>query len=181
MTFRTLGISRERLMPPVLGFVDGILNALTLAAASILHRGKPIGLGLTLRVGAFAVVTAAFVLFVARYADARTELVRQSRQLSLASHGHLAETKLGRAVLREALGDATLASTTSFLGAVLPLAVATAIPAESWVAVVVAVVLLSALGVVVAVVVHGRRIYWALALGSGGVALSLIGLTLRIA
>jgi hypothetical protein len=181
VTYRTIGIARERVMPPVLGFVDGILNALTLAGASILHRGKPIGAGFTLRVGTFALGTAAFVLFVARYADARTELVRQSRQLNLASHGHLAETKLGRAVMREAVGDATIASVASFVGAVLPLAVATALPNHSWVAVVVAVLLLGALGVVVAVVVHGRRTYWAVALGAGGVLLSVVGLFLRIA
>lgn len=168
-------------MPPVLGFVDGILNALTLAAASILHRGQPIDAGFAVRVGLFALATAAFVLFVARYADSRTELVRQSRQLNLASHGHLASTKLGRSVLREALGDAGIASIASFLGAILPLAVAAALPSHSWVALVVAVTLLAVLGVVIAVVIHGQRAYWAIALGLGGLVLSLVGLVLHIA
>lgn len=168
-------------MPPVLGFVDGILNALTLAAASILHQGRAIGAGFTVRVGLFALATAGFVLFVARYADARTELVRQARQLNLASHGHLASTRLGRAVLREALGDATIASIASFLGAVVPLAVASALPQHSWVALLVAIALLAALGSVVAVVIHGRRVYWSIALGSGGLLLTLVGLALRIA
>lgn len=168
-------------MPPVLGFVDGILNALTLAAASILHQGKPIGVLFTVRVGLFALATAAFVLFVARYADSRTELVRQSRQLNLASHGHLASTKLGRVALRGAAGDAAIASVASFIGAVVPLAVATAFPGESWIAIVVAIVLLGMLGLVISVVIHGSRLVWASALCAGGVALTFVGLALRIA
>jgi hypothetical protein len=35
-------------MPPVLGFVDGILNALALASAAILDHRKPIAPGLML-------------------------------------------------------------------------------------------------------------------------------------
>lgn len=178
---RALRLSRERLLPPVLGFVDGILNALTLAAASILRHGNSIGVGLVVRVGIFALATAAFVLFVARYAESRIELVRQARQLNLTAHGRLAETKLGRAVLVEAFADAAVASIASLLGAVLPLAVAAAVPAHSWLAVVAAAVLLGLLGAMIARMIHGSQSAWGLALASGGIALTFVGLRLRIA
>lgn len=122
-----------------------------------------------MRVGVFALATAAFVLYFARYAESRTELVRQARQLNLSSHGHLASTKLGRAVLREAVGDAAIANVTSFLGAILPLSVASALPNESWLAIVVAVMLLAALRTVVAAVIHGQVVYWAISPGIGGI------------
>lgn len=174
-------ISRERLLPPVLGFVDGILNALALAGAAILHRGGTIDPGLALRVAVFAFVTAAFVLFVAEYAELRTGLVRLGRQLNLLAHGGLAQTQLGRSVLGEALTGAAIGSAAAFLGALLPLIVAVAMPAESWVAVLVAVLLLGTLGVVIARVIGGRSFVWALAMGSGGVAVTAIGVELRIA
>jgi hypothetical protein len=173
--------SRERLLPPVLGFVDGILNALALAGGSILHEQGDIGAGLTLRVAAFSLTTAAFVLFVAQYAEFRTELVRQARQLNLLSHGRLAETRLGRAVLLEALGAAAVASVASFVGALLPLAVAAGLPAHSWLGALVAVALLATLGIVLARTIHGSSLSWALALAGGGIALTAIGVELRIA
>jgi VIT1/CCC1 family predicted Fe2+/Mn2+ transporter len=181
MTRWTLRIGRDRLLPPVLGFVDGILNALALAAASILHEGKSIGVGLVFRVGAFSVVTAAFVLFVARYGELRSELVRQARELNLLAHGRLAETALGRRAFMEAVGDAAASSAASFIGALLPLGVAAAVPAHSWLAVLVAILLLAVLGVAMARTIHGQPLHWALALAAGGAALTGIGVELRIA
>jgi hypothetical protein len=181
MTNRALRPARERLLPPVLGFVDGILNALALAGASILDRKGGIDVGLALRVGAFALVTAAFVLFVAQYAEFRTELVRQARQLNLLSHGRLAETRLGRAVLVEALGAAGVASVASFVGALVPLGVAAGVPAHSWLAVPAAIVLLAGLGIALGRTIEGSPLGWALALSAGGIALAAVGVELRIA
>jgi predicted membrane protein (TIGR00267 family) len=178
---RRLRLRRERLLPPILGLVDGILNTLTLASASILHHGERVSIGLTLRVGAFALATAAFVLFVAQYAESRTELVREARQLNLLKHGRLAETRLGHAVLVDAFADATVASIASFLGAVLPLLAAFEFPAHSWLAVVVALLLLVALGFVVARIIHASPLRWVAALALGGIVLTAVGLQLRIA
>jgi hypothetical protein len=174
-------VSRERVLPPVLGFVDGILNALALTGAAILHRGGTIDSGLALRVAVFAFVTAAFVLFVAEYAELRTGLVRLGRQLNLLAHGSLAQTQLGRAVLIEAMTDAGIGSAAAFLGALVPLVVAVALPSRSWVAVLVAVLLLGALGVAIARVIGGRSLLWALAMGSGGIVVTAVGVDLRIA
>jgi predicted membrane protein (TIGR00267 family) len=174
-------LGRLRLLPPVLGFVDGILNALALAASAILSQRGGIGAGLALRVGVFSLVTAVFVLFVARYGELRSELVRQARQLNLLSHGGLAQTMLGRAVFREALTDATVSSVASFAGAVMPLAVAAGTPAHSWLAVVVALFLLGALGIALARTIHASAARWALTLVLGGLVLTAIGFKLRIA
>jgi VIT1/CCC1 family predicted Fe2+/Mn2+ transporter len=174
-------VNRERLLPPVLGFVDGILTALALAAGAIVHEHRAIEAGLTLRIAIFALVTAAFVLFVARYSELRIELVREARELNLTRHGQLATTRLGRAVLAEASGDASLASAMSFVGALVPLAVASAVPSDPWLAIVVAVALLAALGVALARTIHGNPLIWASALAASGVALTLVGIELGIA
>jgi VIT1/CCC1 family predicted Fe2+/Mn2+ transporter len=126
-------------------------------------------------------VTAAFVLFVARYGELRTEFVRQARQLNLLSHGRLAQTKLGRAVFREATRDAAVSCIASFAGALLPLAVAAGLPTHSWVAVVIAIALVAALGVALARTIHGSAPRLALTLVAGGIAITGIGLELRIA
>jgi len=103
-------------LPIVLGLLDGITNALGLAAHAILGGGSGgVGLGLALRVASFALVTAVFAIFVARYVELRTGLIRASRQLNLLDRGVLAATRLGRAARRDALADAAQASPASLL------------------------------------------------------------------
>lgn len=74
-------------LPLVLGITDGILNALTLAAGAILRSVDGVSGSLALRVGCAALVTAAFTMFIADYADRRAHLVRASRQLNLTEPG----------------------------------------------------------------------------------------------
>jgi VIT1/CCC1 family predicted Fe2+/Mn2+ transporter len=170
-----------RLLPPVLGLVDGIETALALAAASLVTESRPIGGGLVVRIGVFAAVTAGFVLFVARYAESRLELVRHARELNMLEHGRLAATSLGRAVLRDATEDAVLGGAASFAGAAVPLAIAALVPSHAWLAVPTAVALLAALGVALSRLIFGRPAIWAAALAASGVALAAVGVELRIA
>lgn len=165
----------------MLGLVDGIINALTLAAGSILHGHLGVGLGLALRIGCFAFATGWFVLFISDYVGLRADLVRAARQLNLTEHGQLATTQLGRAVRREALADATIGGIASFAGSLVPLLAAGAMPRYSWVAIVIAVGMLAVLGIGLARTVYGRPSVWAVALAVGGVLLTVVGLQLQIA
>lgn len=139
-------------LPIVLGLVDGITNALGLAAHSILH-GSAAGLGLALRIAFFALATAVFAVFVARYVELRTDLIQAGKQLNLLERGSLATTHLGRSARLDALSDAAQASLASFSGALLPLALAVAFPALGWLPLALALLMLTFLGAVI-----GRRL-----------------------
>lgn len=165
----------------MLGVADGILNALTLASASFLSRDGAITVGLAFRVAIAAFATAAFVFFVAQYADYRGQLVTAARHLSLHSSRRLTHTALGSAIARDALVATLITGCASFPGALVPLLIAAFLPAASWVAVPVAVSMLGALGAIVAGVIDGSRVRWALVLSLGGVLMTAVGYQLQIA
>jgi len=168
-------------LPVVLGLLDGITNALGLAAHSILAGGGGLGLGLALRVASFALVTAVFAIFVARYVELRVGLIRAGRQLNLLERGALATTRLGRAARRDAIADAAQASVASFTGALLPLGVAAALPAFPWLPLVLAVGMLTFLGAEIGRRLGGNAGLWAAALAVAGVILIGVGAALNIA
>lgn len=157
-----------------LGVSDGILNALTLAAATVLH-GVGLSLQLSARVGLVAFVSAVVTLFVAEYTQNRVELLRAERQLMFTQSGRLAATSLGRAVFRDSITAAVVAGGSSFTGAALPLIIGTLLPRLSWLALVVSVAALGGLGVVLGTHVGGRRILWAVALVVAGIIVTIIG------
>ncbi len=168
-------------LPVVLGLLDGITNALGLTAHSILAGGSGVGLGLALRVASFALVTSVFAIFVARYVDLRTGLIRAGRHLNLLDRGALAVTRLGRAARRDALADAAQASLASCCGALLPLGIAAAFPAYRWLPLVLAVGMLTFLGLVVGHALGGNPGLWAAALAAAGIILTAVGAALNIA
>jgi predicted membrane protein (TIGR00267 family) len=171
----------DALLPLALGFADGILNALTVAAASMLGGEAHATAGLAGRIGVAAFVTAGFAVIVADYADSRGGLRHASRQLNLESESGLAGTRLGRDALRRAGAQSLLAAASSLLGAALPLLLAAALPGPGWIAVAVAVAALGTLGAALASVVLGSRVRWALALVAGGIAVTAVGAWLKIA
>ena len=168
-------------LPVVLGLLDGITNALGLTAHAILAGGTGLGLGLALRVASFALVTATFAIFVARYVELRTGLIRAGKQLNLLKRGALAATRLGRAARRDAITDAAQASVASFSGALLPLVIAAALPAFRWLPIVLAVGMLAALGLVIGRRLGGHSGLWAAALVMAGIILTAAGAALNIA
>lgn len=87
---------------------------------------------------------------------------------NLTEHCQLTTTRLGRAALREALVDATIAGIASFVGALVPLLAAGAVPRYSWIAIVIAVGMLAVLGVGLAQTVYGRPSIWGWLLPSAG-------------
>ncbi|MEU6284404.1 hypothetical protein [Streptomyces sp. NPDC047028] len=165
----------------MLGLVDGLLNALTLAAASLVGEGQQVNYLLAVRVGLVALTTAAFAVFVADYAERRAYLVRASRQLNLTRRGQLATTRLGRLAAARSLLATAIACTASFTAAALPLLAGAALPGLSWMVAVMAIAALAALGAVLGHLFAGRPSLWATALGCGGVAVTCIGVWLHIA
>lgn len=162
-----------------LGVSDGILNAFTLAAASVL-RGAGLSFSLSARVGIVAFASAVVTLFVAEYTQNRSELVRAERQLMFTRSGRLAATSLGRAVFRDSIAVAIVAGTSSFAGAALPLIVGTLLPQMSWVALVVSGAVLGGLGVVLGTHVGGRPIVWAIVLVTAGAVVTFIGVQVAL-
>jgi len=163
------------------GFVDGILNALTLASGRLLGSSDAPTATLALRVGAATAATTLFVFFVAHYAERRSELVHAEKELSLLSHGQLARTALGRRALKDAFAAAGLAAACGLAGAMVPLLLCLLVPAPRWLGVTLTIALLGVLGAVLARSFHGDAKVWALALVLGGVALTWLGLRLQIA
>jgi VIT1/CCC1 family predicted Fe2+/Mn2+ transporter len=174
-------LRRERMFPLLIGVVDGILTALTLAAGLIFSTGSALNLSLAVRISTASALSGAFVFFVAEYARQRGALIHAERQLSLTTRGRLAATRLGRIALYEAMSGAALAIVFNFLGALLPLLVGALLPGLSWLAAVVAIALLGALGVGIARAVSGNVIWWAIMLMLAGVLLMLAGVQLHIA
>lgn len=167
------------LLPLSLGIADGIVNALMLASATVIH-GAGLTVSLALRVAAVAFVSSAFTVFVAEYGQLRAELARAEHELSFTRSGRLAAGHLGRQVAREAAVSSAVASAASFVGALVPLAVGAAAAAYSWSALVIAVGALGALGGALATAVRGRRRRWITAMIVMGVAVAAIGTALDI-
>jgi predicted membrane protein (TIGR00267 family) len=172
---------REHAFALVIGVSDGILTALTLAAGSVLGSGKPLEGGLALRIATASAVSGTFVFFTAEYSKLRGELAHAERQLNLTSHGRLAATRLGRAVLLETLSKASLASLCNFIGALFPLALGAFLPRPAWLPVAAAIVALGLLGVAIARSVRGNSFRWAAGLMAAGLLLTLIGFRLHVA
>jgi predicted membrane protein (TIGR00267 family) len=173
-------IHARALFPLVIGPVDGILTALTLAAGRILTPDQPIDISLALRIALAASLSGGFVFFVAEYARLRGELVHAARHLNLASTGRLATSHLGQEVLRESVLGTVIAAATGFGGALLPLILGAAFSTISWMTIAIAIAVLGLLGFAVSRAVHGNAIYWATALMVTGALLSAAGVLLHV-
>lgn len=68
----------------------------------------------------------------------------------------------------------------SFTGALVPLVLATAFPIASWLAIVLAICLLGALGIALARATGQSPLPWAVGLMIGGAVISAIGVELRL-
>jgi len=174
-------LRRERCLPLVAGLCDGILTALTLAAGRMLDAERPMTFGVATRVATGALASGAFIFFVGHYASLRGELIHSERELSLAAHGRFARTRLGAAVLRDALSATLIGSGCSFLGALIPSAISALVPAHAWLGIAAATGILSLMGLGLGKALYGSPARWALALAAGGLALAYLGFRLRIA
>ena len=160
MKIATHAYHKGILLPALLGFCDGILTALVLAANRIMDAVQPMTLSLAFRIAAVALFSGAFVFFVARYAELRGELIRAERQLNLTSHGRLAAGALGLAVRKEAMLAAGASSSTAFCGALVPLLAAALVPNCRWTSIITALVVLASMGIGLSRALHGSPIRW---------------------
>lgn len=160
--------------------VDGVLNALILAAGTLLKPTGNVGLELAGRVGAAAALTTLFVFFVAHYAELRAELVRAEWQLNLSTHGQLAAGRLGQHALRDAAFGATLAAICGLIGATCPLMLTVVLPGPRWVGLCVTIMFLGALGAILARSFHGSALLWSVSIMVGGVGMTVIGIWLHL-
>ena len=171
---------RRFLLPVALGVADGIINALTLASATVIH-GTGLTVSLALRVAAVALISSVFTVFVAEYGQLRADLARAERELSFTRSGQLAAGSLGRQVAREAAEASAVASGASFIGALAPLLIGSALSAWSWSALIVAVGALGALGGALATAVGGKRPRWIIVMIGMGIAVAAVGTYLNVA
>jgi len=170
---------RSHRLDVVAGLVDGILNALTLAAGKLLDQQGESWF-LVLKVCAATAGTTLFVFFVAHYAELRAELIHAERELNLTSRGRLATTRLGRKVLQESIVASIIAACCGLIGSAIPLILNMAIPGPPLLGIGSTIILLGILGVALARSFFGSSCVWALALMAGGIALSIIGVKLRV-
>jgi predicted membrane protein (TIGR00267 family) len=165
----------------VAGLIDGILNALALAAGRLVHTdGEGATLSLALRVSVAAGATTIFVFFVAHYAELRLELIRHERELNFTEHGRLAATNLGRRVFLESLYKAMLASAFSLVGALFPLILCTLLTSPPWLGLVITIMSLGVLGALLANTFYGSPLVWGTCLLVGGIALAFVGMKLDL-
>lgn len=173
---------RDALLPAALGFADGILNALTLTAGSLLNRsGGGVSVGLALRVSCVALVTAGFAMLVGEFTSARATLRHSAKQLTMESERDLFGTKLASGVLWRSLRQSAIASATSCVGALAPLLLAAVIPGPQWIAAAVAIAALAGLGAALGRISLGSPGRWAALMLCGGVIVTIIGAALNIA
>jgi hypothetical protein len=165
----------------VAGLIDGILNALTLAAGRLIHTGgEGATLSLALRVSLAAGVTTIFVFFVAHYAQLRVELIRHERELNFMAHGKLAATSLGRSVFFESLYKALLAAGFSLAGALFPLILCASLTSPPWLGLAITIIALGGLGALLAKTFYGSQLVWGLCLFVGGIILAFVGMKLDL-
>jgi hypothetical protein len=159
---------------------DAVFAAIEKVGA-VLHGGARLGVPLAVRVGTAALVTAAFTMFVAYYAEARSHLLRASRQLNLTEPGRLAATNLGREIVRESWAATAVAGLASLVGAAVPLLLGALLPIPAVGTLVLTVGCLGALGWALAASLAASRVRWCLAMLAGGAVVTVIGALLDIA
>jgi len=163
----------------VLGIIDGILTALTLAAGRMLNSGDPLSFSLALRISFVSLSTGLFMFFTAEYARLRGELVHTAKQLNLSVRGHLATTQLGKSVLRESLLAAGISALSSFLGALLPLGLG-AVSTRVELSFALSLLALAVLGAALGYALYASPLLWAIGLLLMGGILALAGMYLKV-
>lgn len=171
--------SRTRL-DVVAGLVDGILNALILAAGRLVGHGDAPDLDLVVRVAAATGLTTIIVFFLAHYAEMRAELVRAERELNLSTHGQLATSRLGKKALQSAAVAAVIAAACGILGAMVSLLLCMVLPGPPWVGLAAIFLLLGLLGALLAKSFYGSAILWGIAVALCGAVLAVAGIRIGI-
>lgn len=172
---------KKNLFALVLGLIDGILSVLTLATGKVLDKmGEGFSLNLALRVAFVTAISGCFVYFISEYSKQRNSLIKAEKELNLARHGKFVTSNLGKQILKETFIGVLVSGSFSFFGAFIPISGAVFFPKYSWLSIIIALLILAALGFSVARLVYGNSVRWVLALVVTGIAVSFIGYKLHI-
>ncbi|HEX5154015.1 MAG TPA: hypothetical protein VFW07_21360 [Parafilimonas sp.] len=172
---------QKQLFALVLGLIDGILTVLTLATGKVLTtNGESFSLSLALRVAFVTAISGSFVYFISEYSRQRNLLIHAEKELNLASHGKLAVSNLGKQILKQTWMSVIVSGSFSFLGAFIPISGAVFFPGQSWLSIVIALLILALLGFSVAKLVYGNTFLWMITLVCAGIAVSFIGYKLHV-
>lgn len=177
--FRSFSFNRY-LFAVVVGLTDGILTALTFASGRLSSGNGGIRIGLVCRLALAASFSGLFIFFTAEYVRLRGELVEASKQLNLASHGHLATTQLGKAVRHDAVSAAILSAACNFFGTGFPLVIGVIFPTTRWLALAISILALGILGIALGYNVCGSASRWSVSLMLSGLVSALIGIEVHI-
>jgi len=170
----------DRKFPFLMGFVDGFLTALTLAAGRLFDKTSTADLSLAIRVAIASLVSSGFVFFVARYSELRRELMEAERELSLGHSGMLASTALGKKVRKSAIIDASISGVSSFIGAMFPLVFAAFDPFLPWLTLTFSMLILAIFGFFLGKSVGKQPLIWVAALMLGGAFVIWVGIILHL-
>lgn len=171
---------QKKQVPFLIGFIDGMLTALSLAAGKLFEPNDHITLMLALRVACVSLASSGFVYFVATYTDLRGQLVHAEKELNLTKSGQLAKSRLGKKVLVQSTLDAIISGVSGFIGSLIPLGAAIVVPNWPWIAIAFSSFILGSLGYILGRCVGRSPIIWALALALGGLLITYIGFLLHI-
>jgi predicted membrane protein (TIGR00267 family) len=172
--------TRDRLFPFLLGFIDGLLTALTLCTGKLMQEGADLDFYFALRISFTALITGCFVFFVAKYAELRGQLIQAEKELNLVSSGRLASTALGRKVLYSSMIDAILSGVSGFIGAFFPLIVVLIDPYRPWITFSFSIAILGIFGWILGKTVGRKAALWSIALILGGLIVIFLGMKLHI-
>jgi predicted membrane protein (TIGR00267 family) len=172
-------IFHKQIFALLLGIIDGILTALTLAAGRIISE-EMISLTLALRIAFATSLTSSFVFFIAEYTQLRQELITVEKQLNITSRGKLATTNLGKKVFKDSMISTSVTIIFGFIGALIPLLADALFPKAAWVAIIISLAALGILGIRIASSIYANKLAWALSLMTCGIILSIVGIELHI-
>ncbi|MEM0156378.1 MAG: hypothetical protein QW597_07265 [Thermoplasmataceae archaeon] len=162
------------LFPVTLGLTDGIITVLMLASADFLGPSNmTVTLAVRIAFGSAFVGTLSF--FIAEYSRLRSELTKVSQHLTMRPSNRLIKTDLGTRILIESLGGTLLSGSFGFIGALIPLLFDVILPAEGYLAIISAYLVLAIMGMGIASVSSGNRLRWIMSLIILGATVTVVG------
>ena len=175
------GFLKQYLFAIVVGSIDGILSVLTLSTGKIFDKaGEGFSLNLALRVAFVTALSGSIVYFISEYSTQRNSLINAEKELNLADHGKFVTSNLGKQILKETFAGVLISGFFSFFGAFIPISGAVFFPQYSWLSILIALLILAALGFSVARLVYGDSFKWIVALVVTGIVVSFVGYKLHV-
>lgn len=157
----------------IFGLADGTCTVLMLSSHKMMIGN--IGFREAFRIAIMTAGSSLLPLWVAEYAELRTDLVQMARQLNMVSAHALEKSDLGLQILRNSWFMASLSTASSFIGAAIPLTMSVLFPRLIYLSFFAANLTLMIVGLILGGWVKGVRWKWALGLMGIGDMLAVLG------